>query len=80
LSSNKYEIIQKIYLRYKKSRRLKKGNMTISMKQLFHNDLITKLGLKASMSRRGQCVDNAPIESFFWYMKDEVNFDMLQTL
>jgi len=45
-----------------------------------YNDIITKLGLKASMSRRGKCVDNAPIESFFGHMKDEVNFDMLQTL
>ena len=25
------------------------------------------------MSRRGNCWDNAPIESFFGHMKDEIN-------
>lgn len=24
-----------------------------------------------SMSRRGNCLDNAPMESFFWHFKDE---------
>lgn len=31
------------------------------------------------MSRRGRCVDNAPFETFFGHMKDEVNFRELGT-
>ena len=38
------------------------------------------MGLSSSMSRRGKCVDNAPIESFSGHMKDEVNFNILRTL
>lgn len=45
-----------------------------------YNEIISKMGLNASMSRRGKCVDNAPIESFFGHMKDEVDFNILQTL
>lgn len=45
-----------------------------------YNEIISKMGLSPSMSRRGKCVDNAPIESFFGHMKDEVNFNILQTL
>lgn len=45
-----------------------------------YNEIISKMGLNPSMSRRGKCVDNAPIESFFGHMKDEVNFNILQTL
>ena len=35
--------------------------------------LINDLGLRQSMSRRGNCWDNAPQESFFGHMKDELN-------
>ena len=31
------------------------------------------------MSRRGRCVDNAPIETFFGHMKDEINFKKIET-
>ena len=34
--------------------------------------LITDTGLRQSMSRRGNCWDNAPQESFFGHMKDEL--------
>ena len=37
-----------------------------------------KLG--QSMSRRGNCWDNAPQESFFGHFKDEVDFSMAKTL
>lgn len=46
----------------------------------------TEMGLQQSMSRRGNCWDNAPQESFFGYLKDEVDikhcntFDELHTL
>ena len=32
------------------------------------------------MSRRGNCLDNAPIESFFGHMKDEIELDKCNTL
>ena len=31
------------------------------------------MNIEQSMSRRGNCWDNAPIESFFGHMKDEIN-------
>ena len=36
-------------------------------------DLINDYGLRQSMSRRGNCWDNAPQESFYGHMKDEIN-------
>lgn len=35
-------------------------------------ELVQNLGLRQSMSRRGNCWDNAPQESFFGHMKDEL--------
>ena len=35
-------------------------------------ELIEDVGLRQSMSRRGNCWDNAPQESFFGHMKDEL--------
>ena len=34
--------------------------------------LVNDLGLRQSMSRRGNCWDNAPQESFYGHMKDEL--------
>lgn len=36
-------------------------------------DLLKDKGVRQSMSRRGNCWDNAPQESFFGHMKDEIN-------
>lgn len=36
--------------------------------------LLVKYGVRQSMSRKGNCLDNAPIESFFGHMKDEVDY------
>ena len=36
-------------------------------------DLINDIGLRRSMSRRGNCWDNAPQESFFGHMKDSID-------
>lgn len=44
-----------------------------------YKDKILELGLRGSMSRRGKCVDNAPIETFFGHMKDEIDFKKLDT-
>ena len=39
--------------------------------------LVQDLGLRQSMSRRGNCWDNAPQESFYGHMKDELADKML---
>jgi len=33
-----------------------------------------------SMSRKGNCIDNAPTESFFWHLKDEIDISLCNTL
>lgn len=38
-----------------------------------HRNLTRSMGINQSMSRRGNCLDNAPIESFFGHMKDEID-------
>ena len=43
-------------------------------------ELLKKYNLGQSMSRRGNCWDNAPQESFFGHMKDEVDFSACKTL
>jgi transposase InsO family protein len=42
-------------------------------------DLIQKEELRQSMSRRGNCWDNAPQESFFGHMKDEIHIERCHT-
>mgnify|MGYP002675076918 CR=1 FL=1 len=47
-----------------------------------HPTYIAKLkeyGVVQSMSRRGNCLDNAPIESFFGHMKDDIDIKSCQT-
>lgn len=36
-------------------------------------------GLIQSMSRKGNCIDNAPIESFFGHLKDDVDYKICKT-
>jgi transposase InsO family protein len=36
--------------------------------------LLSSFDVLQSMSRKGNCLDNAPIESFFGHMKDELDF------
>lgn len=38
-----------------------------------YRNLLAKYSVTQSMSRRGNCLDNAPIESFFGHMKDELD-------
>lgn len=65
-----------------------KGNKNISLKNaIIHSDQgfhytnpkyiekVKSLKMKQSMSRKGNCIDNAPIESFFGHFKDEVDFN-----
>lgn len=35
---------------------------------------VKKLGMAQSMSRKGNCIDNAPMESFFGHFKDDVDY------
>lgn len=42
-------------------------------------ELILKEEIRQSMSRRGNCWDNAPQESFFGHMKDEIHIDKCST-
>jgi putative transposase len=37
-----------------------------------YQKLIKQFGMQASMSRRGNCFDNAPIESFWGSLKNEL--------
>lgn len=41
---------------------------------------VKEMGMKESMSKRGNCWDNAPQESFFGHFKDEVNYRECTTL
>jgi putative transposase len=45
-----------------------------------YQELLKKYGLGQSMSRRGNCWDNAPQESFFGHLKDEVEYRSARTL
>ena len=40
---------------------------------------IKEMEMIQSMSRKGSCIDNAPIESFFGHMKDDVNYKKNKT-
>jgi putative transposase len=40
---------------------------------------IKNLKLEQSMSGKGNCIDNAPIETFFGHMKDELEYDNCRT-
>ena len=41
---------------------------------------LKELNLIRSMSRSGNCLDNAPIESFFGHLKDEIEYKKCKTL
>ncbi len=38
-----------------------------------YRNILSNFNVTQSMSRRGNCLDNAPIESFFGHMKDELD-------
>jgi transposase InsO family protein len=42
-------------------------------------DLVKELKMIQSMSGKGSCIDNAPIESFFGHMKDELDYKTCNT-
>ncbi len=63
---------------------IKKHGISLESETLIHSDqgchytskkfrqIIKDAGLRQSMSRKGNCWDNAPQESFFGHMKDEI--------
>jgi putative transposase len=73
-------------------RLLKRLNGNIHPNAIFHSDqgmhythpktrlLIAKAGFRQSMSRRGNCWDNASMESFFGHMKDELEYRDCESL
>lgn len=44
-----------------------------------YQEQIKRLGMNQSMSRKGNCLDNAPIESFFGHMKDDIDYKDCKT-
>ena len=64
---------------------VKNHGISLETESLIHSDqgshytsikfieIVKDVGLRQSMSRRGNCWDNAPQESFFGHMKDEID-------
>lgn len=46
----------------------------------FYSKLLADLAITQSMSRKGNCLDNAPVESFFGHMKDELDLTSCHSL
>lgn len=42
-------------------------------------EMVKQLKMTQSMSRKGNCIDNAPIESFFGHLKDDVDYKSCRT-
>lgn len=60
-------------------------NVMIHSDQGFHYtnptyiEIVKELKMIQSMSAKGKCIDNAPIESFFGHMKDELDYESCKT-
>lgn len=74
--------LEEIFQKYTQEARTK---MIIHTDQGFHftsyayRKKLERLGINQSMSRKGNCLDNAPIESFFGHLKDEVELQACKT-
>jgi transposase InsO family protein len=61
------------------------GNIIIHSDQGFHYTnptyikAVKELGMIQSMSAKGKCIDNSPIESFFGHLKDELDYKSLKS-
>jgi transposase InsO family protein len=44
-----------------------------------YQEMVQSLGMIQSMSRKGNCIDNAPIESFFGHFKDDIEYKDCKT-
>jgi Transposase and inactivated derivatives len=60
-------------------------NIMIHSDQGFHYtnpvyiEIVKELKMIQSMSRKGNCIDNAPIESFFGHLKDELDYKLCKS-
>jgi len=60
-------------------------NIMIHSDQGFHYtnpvyiEIVKELKMIQSMSGKGNCIDNAPIESFFGHLKDELDYEQCKT-
>lgn len=45
-----------------------------------YQETVKALNISVSMSRKGNCIDNAPMESFFGHLKDELEFKNCRNL
>lgn len=74
-----------IYKKLDNLKEEKRKNLIIHSDQGFHYtstfyaNKLKKFKVTQSMSRRGNCLDNSPIESFFGHMKDEVELKTCKT-
>ena len=71
---------------------MEKHGLSFNTETLIHSDrgchytskkfiqILNDFNLRRSMSRRGNCWDNAPQESFFGHMKQETNFKRCKTI
>lgn len=89
-----YEVSDKITLDIALNtvKKLKKKGRKLAEGAFIHSDqgvhytspqfqkLVKKIGLGQSMSRRGNCWDNAPQESFFGHLKDEIDIKSCEIL
>lgn len=64
----------------------KRKKLVVHSDQGFHfthvsfRSLLEEFGVLQSMSRKGNCLDNAPIESFFGLFKDHLNLSECKTI
>lgn len=64
----------------------KRRNVIVHSDQGFHytshqfRKKLADYGIKQSMSRKGNCLDNAPIESFFGHLKDEADYEACKSV
>jgi len=67
-----------------KNKNIKTNEIIINSDQWFHYTSpqyilkIKSLWMRQSMSRKWNCLDNAPIESFFWHFKDDIDYKNCQ--
>lgn len=86
-----WEVSQNLELEFVISTVAKLSDMGLSPDTLIHSDQgfhytspvyiekVKGLGITQSMSRKANCIDNAPMESFFGHCKDELEFKDCQT-
>ena len=79
------ELVLSTLSNLKRDHRLNLKAVLIHSDQGFHYtnplyiDMVSDLSMVQSMSRKGACLDNAPIESFFGHLKDEVESKTCKT-